>query len=106
LDEKILKLIQIAKKGNFLVFGKEGMRKYIISKQIYKVIIVANNISEKIYRDYLCRTENKSIEILKLKKYNKKEIGKAIGLNEIAALGIIDVNIAKEVLKIAKTTRR
>ncbi len=78
------------------------MRKYINSKQICKVIVVASDISEKIYNDYLRRIKNKSIDILKLKKYNKKEIGEAVGLSEISALGVNEENIVQELIKIAK----
>jgi ribosomal protein L7Ae-like RNA K-turn-binding protein len=106
LDDKILKLVQIAKKGNFLVFGKEGIRKYINSALCDKVLVMANDVSDKILCDYKRRAKNSNVDIVILGKYSKNDIGRAIGKDQISVIGINEKNLAFEIKRIIKATRR
>ena len=97
INNKILGLIGLSARARKVSFGSDSVEDKIKKRKIF-IIIVADDASE--------RTKNKFIELGK--KYNVPviifetidKLSKSIGKSNKAVLGIEDINVANEILKI------
>ncbi len=96
-NKKILGLIGLAAKAGKIAFGSDSVEMQAQKGKI-SLLVVAKNASE--------RTKDKFMKISK--KYNIPivvhgeidELSKAIGKSNKAILGIVDINLSKEIQKI------
>ena len=96
-NKKILGLIGLAAKAGKICFGADSVENEI-KKQKVKLVIVANDASEKTKDKFkkLCNQHN--IEIIIQEEI--ENLSKAIGKSNKAIIGIKEENLSKEIQKI------
>lgn len=98
-NRKILGMLGISAKAGKVVCGTEATLDDIERKKV-KIVIVANNASEKTKKNIKFVCDKKNIEILEFGSID--EISKAIGKNNKAIIGIKDKNLAEQIVKLIK----
>lgn len=96
LINKINGLIGLAFKAGKVSFGTDATKE-AIQKGKVKLVIVAEDASEKLKEnfEFLCKKEKVDIVI-----YGKiEDLSKTIGKNNKAVIGIKEINLAKEIKK-------
>ena len=96
-NKKILGLIGLAAKAGKICFGEESVENEIKKKKV-KLVIVANDASERTKDKFkkLCNQHN--IEIIIQEEI--ENLSKAIGKSNKAIIGIKEENLSKEIQKI------
>ena len=97
MKNKIYSLLGFAARSRKLVFGKERIRAYIKSRRKKKLIILAEDASDRIKKDIKMRCESFGVKILEM--FTKKELGILIGKGEITAFGVENDGIVDGILK-------
>jgi len=90
-------LLGLATRAGKIVFGSEACKSEIGKKKI-KMMIIAKNASERTKRNFekICsKYKIPIIEILSI-----EELSRAIGKENKATIGVVDINFSKEILKI------
>ena len=93
INKKILGLLGLAARARKIAFGADSVENELKARKI-KVIIVAEDSSEKFSK--LSEEYNVPIII----KGNIDELSKTIGKNNKAIIGIKDINLSNEIIKI------
>ena len=96
-NKKIYGLLGLARRAGKLSFGTESSKE-IIEKNKAKLVIVAEDCSERTKKNFkqLCENYNTEIKIIG----NIEEISKSIGQVNKAVIVVKDENFAKELMKI------
>ena len=89
INKKILGLLGLAARARKIAFGADSVENELKARKI-KVIIVAEDSSE--------RTKENNVPIII--KGNIDELSKTIGKNNKAIIGIKDINLSNEIIKI------
>ncbi len=97
MREKIYSFLGFAARARKLVWGKERLRDYIKAPKKVKLVVIAEDASERTKYDIKLRCKNTGTEFLVI--FTKKELGKLLGKDEISAVGVEDENIIKGVLE-------
>lgn len=87
MSNKILSLLGFAAKAGKLSFGFD-MTVEAIKKEKSKLIVIANNVSEKTKKEILFFKGNKKTEVITLDAVGIDELSKAVGKK----CGIVSVN--------------
>ena len=97
INNKILGLIGLSARARKICFGTDSTQQEIQKGKV-KLIIVAENSSDRTKRKFTQLCEKNNIPIL---IYNNIDnISKSIGKENKAVIGIKEINIAKEIEKI------
>lgn len=97
ISNKILGLLGLAMRARKIAFGADSVENQIEKRKVY-LAIIAEDSSKRTKEKFekLCNANNIPIII----KGNIEELSKAIGKNNKAIIGIEDINIANEIIKI------
>lgn len=99
--KKILSYLGFAAKSNKIVYGKDMLRDYITDPRIKtKVIIIATDTGQRVKKDLKIRCEINKVNFFEL--CEKSVLSKAVGLKQVAAIGIGDENLAKSIIDALK----
>ena len=96
-SERLCGLLGLATRAGKVVFGSEACKSAIEKKKV-KLVLIAKDASErtKINFNEICKKTNIPIqEVLTV-----DTLSSAIGKNNKAMIGIVDINFSKEILKI------
>lgn len=99
MNKKFCSILGISKKAGKLLYGSFNVEKFIKKNLIY-LVIIAEDASANTVQKF-----TKMCEIYKTSSIvycNKKTLGKCIGKDEIAVIGIIDNGLAKILINIIK----
>lgn len=96
-NSKIYGLLGLARRAGKISFGTESV-KDTIERNKAKLIIIANDSSERTKKNFeiLCKNYNIELRIIGI----IEELSKAIGQTNKAVLAIKDENFSKELVKI------
>ena len=97
INNKILGLIGLSARAGKICFGTDSTKQEV-EKRKAKLIIVAENSSDRTKRKFIQLCEKNNIPILIYS--NIDDISKAIGKENKAVIGIKEENLAKEIEKI------
>ncbi len=98
---KVLSYLGFASKSNKLVYGKDMIRDYISDPSVRtKVIILATDAGPRVKKDLKIRCEINGVNLFEL--CEKTVLSKAVGMKEVAALGVSDENLAKSIIEVMK----
>lgn len=97
INNKVLGLLGLCTKAGKLCFGHDSCMDLIV-KQKVKLLIVAQDASDRTKKEFEMACKNNNIEIYFYG--NIEELSKAIGKNNKAVIGIKEENFAKEIEKI------
>lgn len=98
---KVLSYLGFASKSNKIVYGKDMIKDYISDPNIRtKVIILATDAGPRVKKDLKIRCEINSIDLFEL--CEKSVLSKAVGMKEVAAIGVSDENLAKSIIEVLK----
>ena len=95
--EKIYSLLGFAARARNLVYGKERIRAYMRAQKDEKLVVVAEDASDRLKWDLKMRSEKTGTTLLEM--FTKEELGKLLGKEEISALGVEDENIIAGIKK-------
>nr|WP_273229375.1 ribosomal L7Ae/L30e/S12e/Gadd45 family protein [Kosmotoga pacifica] len=98
----MLSYLGFARKANRIVFGKEMIRSYLRENRRKKVLIVASDTSDSIKLDWRKRCQSHGAFYVELEHTNKLNLARAVGLNNISAIGITDEGLAAEIIKLVR----
>lgn len=97
INKKILGLIGLAARARKVCFGADSVELEIKKKKVV-LIIVAEDASDRTKEKFQKLCEEYRIPIIIFGKI--EELSKAIGKSNKAILGIEDINLSKEIIKI------
>lgn len=97
--QKILAYIGFSAKSGKIVYGKDMLREYIKDTRIKtKIVLIASDAGIRVKKDLKIRCEISNVPFLEI--FNKSVLSKAAGLKEVAAVGIVDENLAKSIIEV------
>ena len=96
-DSRVLGLLGIATKAGAMTFGTEAVKESIESKKA-KLVIVANDASDKTIDNFIFICKNNKLPIIKFGTIDT--LSKAIGKPNKAVISIKDRNLSEEIYKI------
>ena len=96
-NNKICGLLGLARKAGKLTIGTEACEQELEKNKI-KLVIIANDASERTKMNFINICKNKNIPIYQI--LNIDNISNAIGQLNKAVIGIKDMNFANEMIKI------
>lgn len=97
ISKKILGLLGLAARARKIAFGADSVENELKARKI-KVIIVAEDSSKRTKEKFTKLCEQYNIPIII--KGNIDELSKTIGKNNKAIIGIKDINLSNEIIKI------
>lgn len=97
INKKILGLLGLAARARKIAFGADSVENELKARKI-KVIIVAEDSSKRTKEKFTKLGEQYNIPIII--KGNIDELSKTIGKNNKAIIGIKDINLSNEIVKI------
>jgi len=95
--KKIYSLLGFAARARKLVYGKERIRDYMKSDREKKLVVVAEDASERLKMDLKMRT-SRGTRIIEM--FTKEELGKLVGKEEVAAFGIEEDGIIEGIERV------
>lgn len=96
IKNNIYGLLGLARRAGKISFGTESSKDVII-KQKAKLVIIANDCSDRTKKNFEMECEKAKVEV---RIYGTiEELSKSIGQENKAVIAIIDKNFAKELLK-------
>ncbi len=96
INNKILGLIGLAMKAGKISFGSDSVEEDIMKRKV-KLVIIANDSSERTKNKFINITKNYNIPLII--DGNINEISKTIGKVNKAIIGIKDTNFADSIQK-------
>lgn len=87
-EESILSILGIASKTGNLIFGQKALKTYISSLKKEKLVVFASNYGDSV-ETLVKKCQNCGVPFIKL-NVDKAKLGKAIGKEEISAVGILE----------------
>lgn len=93
---KILGLLGLARRAGKISFGTESVQD-TIGKEKAKLVLVAEDASDRTKRNFIALCENKKVEIRIIGTI--EDLSKSIGEVNKAVIGIKEENFAKELIK-------
>lgn len=96
-NNKILGLIGLSAKAGKICFGTDSTVDNITKRKV-KLVIIANDASERSKSKFFELCKNYNIHIIEFE--NIDNLSKSIGKSNKAVIGIKDINLAKEIEKI------
>ena len=96
-NNKILGLIGLTARARNLCFGSDSVEEGVKKKKV-KLVIIAKDSSDRTKKKFVSLCESNQIPICIYE--NIDNLSKAIGKSNKAVVGIKDLNIAKEIIKI------
>lgn len=97
INKKILGLLGLATRARKIAFGADSVENELKGRKI-KVIIVAEDSSQRTKEKFTKLGEQYNVPIII--KGNIDELSKTIGKNNKAIIGIKDINLSNEIIKI------
>ncbi|AIY85705.1 MULTISPECIES: 50S ribosomal protein L7ae family protein [unclassified Thermotoga] len=97
---KVYSYIGFAVRARKIVFGKERMRAYIRSPREKKLIIIAEDASERTKRDTIMRCENKKVPYVIM--FSKEELGRLLDKPAVSVIGLEEDNLIDAILGMVK----
>lgn len=97
INKKILGLLGLAARARKIAFGADSVENELKARKI-KVIIVAEDSSERTKEKFAKLSKEYDIPIII--KGNIDELSKTIGKSNKAIIGIKDINLSNEIIKI------
>ena len=97
INKKILGLLGLAARARKIAFGADSVENELKARKI-KLIIVAEDSSERTKEKFSKLSEEYNVPIII--KGNIDELSKTIGKNNKAIIGIKDINLSNEIIKI------
>lgn len=97
-QNKIATLLQFAFKAKKLSFG-ESVIVGMLSKRIH-VLVLANNIADAQKKKYLDKALFYKVKVITY--LSKSELGLLFNKNEVACVGVSDINMAKQILLLSE----
>ena len=96
-NEKLCGLLGLATRAGKIIFGTEACKSEIEKRKV-KLMIIAQDASERTKSNFkeIC----KKVDIPILEILSIEELSRAIGKDNKATIGIVDINFSKEMLKI------
>jgi len=99
-DHAVIGLVGLARRSGKVFFGKEGIRKCLRETPAKKkLLLMSNDISESAKQDWISRAAHANALLLQLAQTNKWQLGKALGLQELSAVGISEDSLVLAILK-------
>ena len=96
-NNKICGLLGLARRAGKITFGTETCIQELEKNNI-KLVIIANDASERTKMNFINIWKNKKIPIYQI--LNIDDISNAIGQSNKAVIGIKDTNFSNEIIKI------
>lgn len=93
---KTITLIQFAYRARKVSFGESVIVKMMSSK--VKLMILATDVAPTQEKKYLEKAEFYNTKVLRI--FSKQELGEIFEKEAVACIGIEDINLGKEILKI------
>lgn len=100
MRQRIYSYIGFAVRARKVVFGKERIRAYIRSPREKKLIVIAEDASERTKRDVTLRCERKKVPYVVM--FKKEELGRLLGKPEVSVIGIEEDNLVTAILEMIK----
>lgn len=97
-ENKIKTLLQFAYCSKKMFFGETNIIK-MMNQQV-KVLVLSNDISASQEKKYLSKANYYNVKVIHF--ISKQEMGELFNKNEVACVGINDINMAKEIIKLAQ----
>ncbi|MGL4798515.1 MAG: L7Ae/L30e/S12e/Gadd45 family ribosomal protein [Cellulosilyticaceae bacterium] len=99
-NQRIYQLIGLCQKGRMLVSGEFAVKQAVLDKQVHLVIVAedASNNTTKLFTD---KCAYRSIECVKWS--TKVELGRILGRDARAVIGIIDQKLAEKINDMIKS---
>lgn len=93
---KILGLIGLAARARRVAFGADSVESEIIKRKV-KVLIISKEASNRTKEKFLKLKDEYNVEAIEFGKID--ELSKAIGKSNKAVIGVLDLSMAKEIIK-------
>ena len=87
-EQKILTLLGFANRAGKLAIGKSAVINFI-NKEKVLLVLLANDASEKLENDL------GDVRTVHMQDVSKDDLGRALGRNEVAIVGVCDANFYK-----------
>ena len=97
-ENKIKTLLQFPYCSKKLFFGETHIIK-MMNQQV-TVLVLSNDISASQEKKYLSKANYYNVKVIHF--ISKQEMGELFNKNEVACVGISDINMAKEIIKLAQ----
>ena len=97
-ENKIKTLLQFAYCSKKMFFGETNIIK-MMNQQV-KVLVLSNDISASQEKKYLSKANYYNVKVIRF--ISKQEMGELFNKNEVACVGINDINMTKEIIKLAQ----
>lgn len=95
---KVSSLLQFAYCAKKLVFGESVIVNMMLSK--VKAMVLATDVSSSQEKKYLAKAEYYKVKVIRI--YSKSELGDLFSKNEVACVGLLDHNMAEQIVKLTK----
>ncbi|MGL4362291.1 MAG: L7Ae/L30e/S12e/Gadd45 family ribosomal protein [Cellulosilyticaceae bacterium] len=95
-NKRIYQLMGICQKGRLLVSGEFAVKQAVLNSEVHLVIVAedASNNTTKLFYD---KCQYRSISVIKWS--TKEELGRCVGKDARAVIGITDAKLAKKVIE-------
>lgn len=95
INNRVLSLISLSKKANKLVFGFDTIKE-ACEKNLLKLILTANDLSQKTNKEILFLCEKYQIKHIKL-QYNMDDIQHYVS-KRVGTLGVTDEGLSNKII--------
>ncbi|PLV56886.1 L7Ae/L30e/S12e/Gadd45 family ribosomal protein [Thermotoga sp. SG1] len=100
IKRKVYSYIGFAVKARKVVFGKERIRAYIRAPREKKLIIIAEDASERTKKDTIVRCENRNVPYIVM--FTKEELGRLLDKPGVSVIGLEEDNLIEAIEKVVK----
>ncbi|MCD6551672.1 L7Ae/L30e/S12e/Gadd45 family ribosomal protein [Thermotoga sp.] len=100
IEKKVYSYIGFAVRARKVVFGKERIRAYIRAPRKKKLIIIAEDASDRTKRDTIVRCENKNVPYIIM--FTKEELGRLLDKPGVSVIGLEEDSLIEAIEKVVK----
>ncbi len=94
--DRIIALLQFGFCAKKIYFGENVIIRLISNK--IKLMVLASDISSTQEKKYLAKAEYYNVDVIRI--FTKKELAYIFNKNEVACVGLSDINMAKEIIRL------
>ncbi|PLV59472.1 L7Ae/L30e/S12e/Gadd45 family ribosomal protein [Thermotoga sp. KOL6] len=100
IKKKVYSYLGFAVKARKVVFGKERIRAYIRSPREKKLIVIAEDASDRTKKDTIMRCENKGVPYVIM--FTKEDLGRLLDKPGVSVVGLEEDNLIEAIEKVVK----